>query len=165
MSQSALFPAPIAPGWQSDLLRDLASQWTPPPRVGVHLAILVEPYLGRIMDGTKTIESRWSMNRGVPFRTVWGGDAILFKRSGGPIVGFGVACFSQSITLRDRAHVSEVIEEAGAALGVGPDFFAAVADKKFVTLVQLEHVAPLDGSSIRCGKTGQAGWVVLRGRA
>lgn len=165
MSQTLLIPTPVAPGWQADLLRDLAPQWTPPPRVGVHLAILVEPYLSRIMDGSKTIESRWSMNRGVPYGVVRHGDVILFKRSGGPIVGVGTASNATSMSLHDRDQVRAVLDGVGAALGVGHDFYSLVAEKKFVTLITLEKVVPLDGSAIRCGKTGQAGWVVLRERA
>lgn len=165
MSQTLLIPAPVAPGWQADLLRDRGPQWTPPPIVGVHLAILVEPYLSRIMDGTKTIESRWSMNRSIPFGAVAPGDVVILKLSGGPVRGVVTATGSRSIALTGRDNVAAILTECGAALGVDGEFLWVVAGKKFVTLIDVSAPVSLDGSAIRCGKKGQAGWVVLRERA
>src|SRR5690554_1453539 len=53
----------------------------------IHLAILVEPYLQFILEGRKTVESRFSAKRCAPFERVRPGDVILLKRSSGPIVG------------------------------------------------------------------------------
>src|SRR3954452_24578662 len=57
------------------------------PSCGVHLAVFVEPYLGYVLDGSKTVESRFSVNRCAPFGKVRRGDIILLKRSGGGVVG------------------------------------------------------------------------------
>jgi len=54
---------------------------------GIHLAVLVEPYLSLILDGKKTIESRFSINRHAPFEQVQRGDVLILKRSSGPIEG------------------------------------------------------------------------------
>ena len=51
-----------------------------------HLAFMVEPYLGLVKAGQKTIESRFSKNAH-PARRCEYGDTIYFKRSGG-----GVEC-------------------------------------------------------------------------
>jgi hypothetical protein len=32
----------------------------------IHLAVFVEPYLSFLLDGTKTIESRFAMRRSIP---------------------------------------------------------------------------------------------------
>src|SRR5713226_860390 len=53
----------------------------------VHLAVLVEPYLQYILDGKKTVESRFSSRRSTPYRRVRRGDIILLKRAAGPVVG------------------------------------------------------------------------------
>src|SRR6478609_2984704 len=53
----------------------------------VHLAIFVEPYLSFLLDGTKTIESRFSMRRTVPYERVETGDIMLLKAASGPVVG------------------------------------------------------------------------------
>ncbi|HTH55702.1 MAG TPA: ASCH domain-containing protein, partial [Cyclobacteriaceae bacterium] len=52
----------------------------------IHLAIFVEPFLQFLLDGKKTIESRFSINRCPPFNKVAKGDLLLIKKSGGPIV-------------------------------------------------------------------------------
>jgi hypothetical protein len=57
------------------------------PTCGIHLAVLVEPYLSLILEGKKTIESRFSVNRHAPFEQVGKGDIIILKKSSGPIVG------------------------------------------------------------------------------
>ena len=57
------------------------------PSFAVHLAVLIEPYLGYILEGRKTVESRFSSKRIPPFNSVDGGDVVLLKRSSGPIVG------------------------------------------------------------------------------
>ena len=41
-----------------------------PSPYSVHLAILLEPYLQYILDGTKTVESRFSKNRIAPYKMV-----------------------------------------------------------------------------------------------
>jgi ASC-1-like (ASCH) protein len=46
-----------------------------------HLAILSKEknFLGRILSGEKTIESRWYRNRKPPFKTIAPGDTVYFK--------------------------------------------------------------------------------------
>jgi len=57
------------------------------PRCGIHLAVFVEPFLGYVLDGSKTVESRFSVNRCAPFGKVNRHDVVLLKRAGGPVVG------------------------------------------------------------------------------
>lgn len=149
--------------WEADLLRDLAPIFAPDLSVGVHLAVLVEPYLSRIMDGTKTIESRWSMNRCAPFGVVAPGDAILLKRSGGPIVGFALALKVASGTVRPRG-AARIVADCGPALGVEHGFAEHVKDKRYVTLITLAPPWPLRAENVACGKRDRAGWNVLRAR-
>src|SRR5262245_46087509 len=53
----------------------------------LHLAVFVQPYLGYLLGGRKTVESRFSAVRCPPYRRVQPGDAVLLKASGGPVVG------------------------------------------------------------------------------
>ena len=64
--------------WRQYLERLSAST---PNAFSVHLAILLEPYLGFILEGSKTVESRFSKNRIPPFKMVERGDVVLLKRS------------------------------------------------------------------------------------
>jgi hypothetical protein len=54
---------------------------------GIHLAVFVEPYLSFVLEGKKTVESRFSLNRHAPYEQVRDGDLLVLKKSGGPICG------------------------------------------------------------------------------
>ena len=72
-----------------DTIVTFFARWEPGVTNGhrVHLAILQEPYLSLILDGTKTIESRFSQKRIAPFKKAKPGDIILLKRSSGSVEG------------------------------------------------------------------------------
>lgn len=130
--------------------------------VALHLAILVHPYLQLLLDGRKTIESRFSVQRRTPFEQVDQGDVLLLKRSGGPILGIGVvakACFYQVVP-GVLEHIQATYAEA---LGVrDPAFWEARAHTRFATLLWLEQVTPI--TPIPYHKRDQRAWVILRRR-
>src|SRR5712664_2231754 len=65
--------------------RRLADSSHPVPAV-MHLGVFAEPFLQFVLDGSKTIESRFSVNRCAPYRTVHAGDVLLLKQPSGPVV-------------------------------------------------------------------------------
>src|SRR4051812_10724773 len=67
----------------------------------LHLAILVEPFLEYILEGKKTVESRFGVTRGIPFGRINRGDLIMLKRSAGPIVGIARVSKSESMSLSE----------------------------------------------------------------
>lgn len=130
--------------------------------VALHLAILVNPYLQLLLDGQKTVESRFSVQRRAPFQQVVEGDIILLKRSGGPILGIGIvaeACFYQV-----TAEVLKDIQAKYAeALGIrDPAFWTSRAQTRFATLLRLEQVATI--SPVFYHKRDQRAWVILKRR-
>ena len=52
---------------------------------GYHLVILKRPYLEAILDGRKTIESRFIKSKKAPFGRVSVGDILFLKQSSGPV--------------------------------------------------------------------------------
>ncbi len=68
-------------------------------RFTLHLAILVNPWLQRLLDGRKTVESRFSVFRQPPFGCVEADDVILLKKSGGRVVGVCQAAETRSYVL------------------------------------------------------------------
>jgi ASC-1-like (ASCH) protein len=52
-----------------------------------HLAILKKSWnlTQKILDGRKTIESRWYLTKRAPFGRIDAGDIVYFKESGGPV--------------------------------------------------------------------------------
>lgn len=54
----------------------------------LQLGIFTEPYLTAMINGQKTIESRFSKNKIIPYQQINKNDIILIKKSGGPIIGY-----------------------------------------------------------------------------
>src|SRR5262245_49036942 len=80
-SLSAVIDSLSADGYWSSLFADRSRN------LSIHLAVFVEPFLTYLLDGQKTIESRFSAVRCPPYDRVATGDVLLVKRSGGPVVG------------------------------------------------------------------------------
>jgi hypothetical protein len=125
----------------------------------LHLAILTEPFLGYLLDGRKTVESRFSSRRFAPYGKVARGDVLLLKRSGGPIVGL---CWVANIWFYhlDPRSWRSIKEEFTAALcAQDPAFWRQRASASFASLMRVEHVRAL--KPIRYPKRDRRGWVVL----
>ena len=161
------------PCWQDGILAGLGvaiesdEKWAkvfaephdPPLRKAIHLAVFTEPYLQYILDGLKTIESRFSVNRCAPYRRVAAGDFVALKRAGGPVVALcevGSVWFYELEpggwkTIRDK--FSE------ALCATDPAFWTRRKDASFATLLTVKRLLRID--PIPCYKRDRRGWVVL----
>lgn len=163
------------PDWEKDLLDEIARSlsredywskrlagWEDGRALGFswHLAVFVEPFLSYVLDGSKTIESRFSIHRAEPYRRVSVNDVLLIKSSGGPIVA--VAEVKETAFYRlDRAQLESIRERFGSALRVEDDGFWD--DRKascFATIVGLARVTKI--APVPCEKRDKRGWVRLR---
>ena len=130
--------------------------------VGLHVAVLLEPFLSFVLDGRKTVESRFSARRHAPYQAVHQGDVILLKRSAGPIVGIAIArrTWFYWVTPMALAEIKESFAESLCARDEA--FWDARRDASYATLIELGEVMALP--PIPCDKRDQRGWVTLRGR-
>jgi hypothetical protein len=148
-----------------ELLRSLEgilendSQWRPLLRSapGVHLAVLVEPFLTYILQKRKTVESRFSMNKIAPFMRVLPGDLILLKKSAGPVLGLVRVEHSEFLVL-DAEKWSKVRSLSEAICADG-DFWHTRAAKRYATLL---HLGPVRRLHVDIHKVDRRPWVVLR---
>jgi hypothetical protein len=127
----------------------------------LHLAIFTEPYLTLLLQGHKTVESRFSQRRCVPFGRVAKGDLIVLKRTGGPIVGL---CRVRKVwSYKLTPHRLHLIQRRfSRRLGVQDDsFWAARRSSAYATLIAIEGVTALP--AIRLAKRDRRGWVTLCG--
>ena len=144
----------IDPRWRERITTALSNG------VGVHLAVFVEPFLEAILDGRKTMESRFGVHRCAPFDRVGAGDLILLKRSGGPVVGIAVAGRASFYKL-DAAKLGDIRDRYAAQIfAEDDDFWNARAEKRFATLIEIEHVTPIETTSVQ--KKDRRGWVTYR---
>lgn len=128
---------------------------------GLHVAVFVEPYLRYVLDGRKTVESRFGVRRAPPFGSVEAGDTVLLKSAAGPIVG--IARVSHVWLYRlDRSTWREIRERFGPALCLDDEdaFVSARANRRFATLMRFVDVASLPAVPI--AKRDRCGWVVVR---
>lgn len=137
-------------GW--DAGRPLGFSW--------HLAVFVEPFLSYVLDGSKTVESRFSINRAEPYRRVAVDDVLLIKSSGGPIVA--VAEVKQtSFYQLNREQLNMIREKFGPALRVEEEsFWENRKESCYATIVGLGNVRSI--SPVACDKRDKRGWVRLR---
>ena len=129
-------------------------------RVGVHLAIFIEPYLQYIIEGKKTIESRFSVNCIAPFKKIFQGDLILLKKSGGFIVGF---CLVKDVWFYhlNPSTWNKIRNNFESELCIkDPQFWESKQHTLYATLIKLGEFNAF--SPIRFQKKDRRGWVILK---
>lgn len=125
--------------------------------VNVHLAIFVEPYLSAVLDGRKTIESRFGVHKRAPYRSIKPGDIIMIKRSGGPIVALARAGSSHFYQLTAEVLADLRAKFAEQLFAQDDAFWESRAEKQFATLIELQEVIEIEETHIQ--KRDRRGWV------
>jgi len=160
------------PEWTSSLVDEISTHLQPHPYWGprlstsppnstgaIHLAVFVEPFLQFVLEGNKTVESRFSTNRCAPYQSVQAGDVLLLKRSSGPVVAIaevGQVWFYEL----DPAAWRIIKSKFGPLLRIeDPEFWRQKSSACFATLMRLERVEAIP--PVSCAKRDRRGWVVL----
>ena len=126
---------------------------------GIHLAVFVQPYLGFVLEGKKTIDSRFSVNRHAPFQQVNNGDLLILKESSGPICGVCVVSHAWYYQL-NPASWSDIEKYASALCMDDSAFWEKKRAACFATLMRLENVTRVPDIPVQ--KLDPRGWVVLK---
>jgi hypothetical protein len=158
--------------WKDDLLKSLRSACVQSPYedvfnrsadhcslCGIHLAVLVEPYLTLILEGKKTIESRFSVNRHAPFEQIQRGDVIILKRSSGPVQGLCTVADAWFYRL-DPSTWPEIERFASALCMDDSPFWQQKRGASYASLMRIEKIVRVGDVEIE--KVDPRGWVVLR---
>lgn len=142
-----------SPFWAKKLAPIAASEFT------LHLAVLREPYLRFILEGRKTIETRFAKRPCPPFERVGKGDVILLKRSPGSVVGVCVveAVWFYRLTSASLALIKSKFGPAICA--ASSDFWVEREESTVATLMLIGHVAQV--APFRVKKRDRRGWVVI----
>lgn len=142
--------------WHERLSRWYHTQSAPT----LHLVILHEPYLSRILSGQKRSESRFAHDRRPPFGRVATGDILLLKRAGGPLAGLALVteAISRPLSTGELDEIRRVYEHDLAI--ADPDFWSAHATARYVTLVWIDDVWPLP--PLPLPRRDRRGWVIVQ---
>lgn len=107
--------------------------------VQVHLAVMVEPYLSRVLDGSKAMESRFSRKKIAPWGRVSSGDVVVLKKSGGSFAAVFEATDATYVELSPDS-MAQIRQAYGQALCVDDAFWQAKAECSFATLISIGHL-------------------------
>jgi len=127
-----------------------------------HVAILREPYLSLILNGKKTIESRFTKRRTAPFNKVSVNDLIYLKKSGGSILGTASVQSVQFFSNLNPQDISQIMNQYKAELQIQPDFMELKRDSNYASLIWLKNVKRMQ--PIQFKKNNQLPWVLLEDR-
>lgn len=126
----------------------------------IHLGVFIEPWLSYVLDGSKTVESRFSSVRTAPFGKVCAGDVLLIKRSGGPVVAVSSITNVWSYHL-DPSSWQLLREKFAEPLRAqDPEFWESKKEASYATLMFLDHVREID--PVGWEKKDRRGWVVVQ---
>lgn len=126
-----------------------------------HLAIFKLGVGELILDGQKTIESRFATTRIAPFGVISTGDLVYIKPSGKePIGQFRVkkVIFYDGLEVGD---VGEIREKYEKALAMDEDYWKSKENSKYGTLIFIGECSRFITSPVKFNKKDLRGWVVL----
>lgn len=127
----------------------------------IHLAVFNEPFLSMIFSGEKTIESRFSINKLVPFNRIEENDIVLLKKTAGPIQGICHAKRIKYFSNLNPKKVSELERIYGTRIGwnVDPEFLGNKIDARFLTLFEITDLVGF--GPINAKKNDRTAWSIL----
>ncbi len=132
-------------------------------RSGLHLAIMREPFLGELLAGRKTMESRLSRVRCAPWGQIERDDLVAVKAAGGAVMAVFLAGEVQSVELHRRSTLEAVrLQHSEALRATEAAFWGERAEARYATLIRVAAVIPIKPLAFH--RRDPRGWVVLTGR-
>lgn len=141
----------------SDYLSSLTSKEK--TSFSLHLGVFVEPFLQYILDGKKTMETRFSLVRCAPYERVESGDVVLLKKSGGAAVGICRIRSARFYKL-EKDSWDEIKTFARDICAEDPEFWEQRKGASFATLMRIQNVKTITPFTVK--KRDRRGWVILR---
>lgn len=128
-------------------------------RNGVHLGIFTNPYLDLMLQGKKTIESRFSKNKIAPYQKIAPKDTVFIKESGGPIVGFFTVKEVLFFDLK-QIDIRDIKEKYNERILATEDFWRQKESSNYATLLKIENLTSI--KPFKIDKKGMQTWIKLK---
>ncbi|MBU1032227.1 ASCH domain-containing protein [Patescibacteria group bacterium] len=126
-----------------------------------HLAIFKGEAGEKILSGKKTIESRFSRVKSVPFGVISSGDLVYIKPSGKEIIGqFRVqkVFFFDNLDSSDLNYLKKVY---GKKLAADSEYWEKKKNSRYGSLIFIGSSSRFITAPLRFPKKDLRGWVVL----
>ena len=129
-----------------------------------HLAILSHGWIELILDGKKTIESRFTKVRCAPFGKVHKGDVVYLKESSGLVKGMFTVAKVETFEGLDQSDILELYQRYGKAI-----FYQSFTpyfppykwlDSKYATLIHVSDPIAFE-NPFTYRQKGRSAWLVL----
>lgn len=125
----------------------------------IHLAIFSDPYLDYMIEGKKTIESRFSKNRALPYQKVKYNDIIIIKKSSGPVIGYFYAGECLFFDFK-KDDIDEIFNEYRKPLCVDDEFIKNKMNSNYATLIKVQKFVSV--KPFKISKRGMSTWLILK---
>ena len=121
-------------------------------------------FIQKILDGRKTIESRWYKTRRAPWGKIKKKDIVYFKNAGELVII--KATVSSVIEFKDLTfpEIKKILDKYWKELGISkenlPDFYKRFGNKRYCILIFLENPGKVDPFKInKKGFGAMAAWM------
>lgn len=122
----------------------------------IHLGIFTKPYLNYMLDGKKTIESRFSQKKILPYNQISKDDIVIVKESSGNVLAYftikNVLFFDLTLTTID-----EIKSKYSKELCVDENFWISKKNSRYATLIFIDNIVKLNPFHI--SKKGMQTWI------
>lgn len=126
-----------------------------------HLAIFKKGAGERILNGEKTIETRFSRMKIAPYLQISTGDLVYIKPTGKDIIGqFRVkkVIFFDGL---DESEMKEIKLKFGTEIATDAEYWQRKMGSKYASLIFIGQTTPFITSPVKIAKKDLRGWVVL----
>lgn len=125
-----------------------------------HLVILQKPYLDAILEGTKTIESRFLKTHRQPFGSVEAADTLIFKQSSGLVRAIAKAAQVQYYENLTPGRMAQIKAAHNSDIGGNNAYWQQKTGSSCGVLIWLTEIETIE--PVRINKKDRRAWVVLK---
>ena len=129
-----------------------------------HVAILDKKLnlLQKIVNGEKTIESRWYKFKKIPYQNISINEIVYFKNSGEPVTVKAIVEKVLFFKDLENVKIKEIIKEYGKQIGIDISYSNRLSEKRYCSLIFLKDVLEIKPFEIdKKGYGNMAAWITI----
>lgn len=125
----------------------------------LHLGVFSEPYLTYMLEGKKTIESRFSKKKCLPWNGIDPSTIVFVKKSGGDVVAYFKIKEIHFFDLEEY-KLENIKKEYSCELCVDDNFWELKKNSKYATLIFIKEIVKI--KPFKVTKKGMNTWLKIK---